>query len=197
MDKHSGGRNTDRQHHRCTDLNRVSARLGVGQLRARRSEQHTHAPLVPRNRAERASPGSWARGWGSSRPPAHPPAAPASNATTPLFPSPLGSPPACSRHHLSHLVLGPPAAPPAPGLHPRALLPFRLRSASLGFLAGVLGRGGWEPRVWGGARWRQPGREGGGLPEAPPAPARRSGRTTRLWPRTRTSRPAAPVLSGN
>lgn len=71
----------------------------------------THAPLVPRNRAERASPGCWARGWGSSRPPAHPPAAPASNATTPLFPSPLGSPPTWSRHHLSHLVLGPPPHP--------------------------------------------------------------------------------------
>lgn len=44
VEKHAGERITERQHRRCTDLNRMSARMGVGQSRAMRFEHHPPIP---------------------------------------------------------------------------------------------------------------------------------------------------------
>lgn len=64
VEKHAGERITERQHRRCTDLNRMSARMGVGQSRAMRFEHHPTHPRFPGNQAVRARRGTGARGLG-------------------------------------------------------------------------------------------------------------------------------------
>lgn len=180
VDKHAGGRNTGRQHHRCTDSNWRSARTGVGQPRATRSGHHSPIPASQGRGLCVQAEGEEPKGR-ILRDGLYPsPSALQFLMLYPLFfarPLLPVLPTASSQHGHPHLALGSPLGSLPKG--PSCLLVLALLRH--GFLADCpwgRGRGAWPTR--GGARWRRQGGERGEAsqppladagPEAPPPSA--------------------------
>lgn len=182
-DKHAGERQ-ERQHHWCTDLNWMNARVGVGQPRAKRSKHHPTIPdsqgMGQRVKARGVQQGARIGFF----PTAHPPLSSCFWCHTPLlFPSALF----CSPHRFFPVSTFTPTPLSAfPLLFTQGpLLPYSLSSPpprlpcrlSLGKGGGELGEHGEEPG--GGYKGGERGEAfqpplADAAQEAPPSPARLS-----------------------